>query len=157
MLLLFLLLSFVTPASMQRPSDIVKWSALVPEGPASPGGTVKVAVVAKIEKGWKLYALTQPEGGPQKLAIGVSAGAPFMISPRQIVGPRPKTLDDANFAMRTQYYESSAEFAVPLTLAKTVPVGKQPIPFEITFQACGESLCLRPFTQKLSAEITVVR
>jgi hypothetical protein len=29
------------------------------------------------------------------------------------------------------------------------------VPLEVTFQACGAELCLRPFTQKLAVEISV--
>ncbi len=154
MLFLTLLLSLASP-SLQRPADIVKWSATVPEGTVSLGGIVKVAIVAKIEPGWKLYAITQPEGGPQKLAIELTAGAPFAISRKQVAGPAAKTLNDPNFDMKTQYYEGEATFTVPVTLAKTVPAGRQAVPFEITFQACGDTLCLRPFTQKVSAEVVV--
>src|SRR5688572_7369824 len=116
MMLLILLLA--TAISVQRPADIVKWSATAPAEAVSPGGTVKVALTAKIEKGWKLYALTQPEGGPQKLAIEIASGAPFAIS-KQVAGPAPKTLADENFGMTTQYYEKTATFSVPVTVSNT--------------------------------------
>ncbi|HJR60056.1 MAG TPA: protein-disulfide reductase DsbD N-terminal domain-containing protein [Vicinamibacterales bacterium] len=152
-LLVLLLLASASPA--QRPSDIVKWSATAPAVMTSPGGTVKVSLTAKIERGWKLYALTQPEGGPQKLAIEVASGAPFTVSQKQIAGPAPKTLADENFGMKTQYYEKAATFTVPVTVSKTAATGALRIPLEVTFQACGESLCLRPFTEKLEVGLSV--
>jgi DsbC/DsbD-like thiol-disulfide interchange protein len=154
MLLLAIFLLVGAP-SMQRPTDIVKWSATAPTAVAAPGDTVKVSLVARIEPGWKLYALTQPEGGPQKLAIEVASGAPFTISQKQIAGPAPKTLADENFNMSTQYYEKTASFTVPVTVSNTAAAGRLQIPLEVTFQACGESLCLRPFTQKLDVGLIV--
>ena len=147
-------LLLATAVSVQRPADIVKWSAAAPSEAVSPGGTVTVALTAKIEKGWKLYALTQPEGGPQKLAIEIAAGAPFAIS-KQIAGPPPKTLADENFGMTTRYYDKAATFTVPVTVSNTAAAGRAQIPLEVTFQACGESLCLRPFTQKVEAGLNV--
>ena len=152
MLVAFLL---ATAVSVQRPPDIVKWSAAAPTEAVSPGDTVKVALTAKIEKGWKLYALTQPEGGPQKLAIGIAGGAPFAISQQQIAGPAPKTHADENFGMTTRYYERAATFTVPVTVSNAAAAGKVQIPLEVTFQACGESLCLRPFTQKVDVGLNV--
>jgi len=152
--LLVLLLFAATPFA-QRPADIVKWSASAPAAAVAPGETVKISLNAKIERGWKLYALTQPEGGPQKLAIEVGVGAPFTVSQKQIAGPAPKTLADENFGMKTQYYEKAATFTVPVTVSSTAGAGKLQVPLEVTFQACGESLCLRPFTQKLDVGLSV--
>lgn len=153
MMLLVLLLA--TAAPVQRPADIVKWSAVAPAGAVSPGATVKVVLTAKIEKGWKLYALTQPEGGPQRLAIEIAAGTPFAISKQQIAGPAPKTHADENFGMTTRYYDKAATFTVPVTVSTTAAAGEAQIPLEVTFQACGESLCLRPFTQKVDVGLNV--
>jgi DsbC/DsbD-like thiol-disulfide interchange protein len=135
----------------------VKWSATAPAGGVRAGSEFVVSLTAKVEPGWKLYALTQPEGGPQKLTIGLAGGAPFTIANKRITGPRAKTLEDETFKMSTHYYESTASFAVPLTVAKTAAPGQTQIPLEVTFQACGDTLCLRPFTQKLGVEILVQR
>ena len=152
MLSAILLLSLSTGA-FQKPADIVKWSASA--APAvNAGGTVKVALTAKVESGWKLYALTQPQGGPRPLDIEVAAGAPFTISKKQIAGPKPKVLKDENFDLETLYYETEAVFTVPVTLAASV-TGTTSIPFEVTFQACGNGICLRPFTEKVSVQVVV--
>jgi DsbC/DsbD-like thiol-disulfide interchange protein len=121
------------------------------------GGTVRIALSAKIEPGWKLYALTQPEGGPQRLAIALPKGTPFTLNQKQIGGPVPKVHKDENFSMDTLYYEDAAAFTVPVTVSRDSAAGRQQIPLDVTFQACGQSLCLRPFTQRVTVELTIAR
>jgi thiol:disulfide interchange protein DsbD len=137
--------------SLQRPADVVRWSA-APSTAVAPNGAVKVQLTATIQSGWKLYALTQPKGGPKPLAIEVADGAPFTIAKKQIVAPKPKTLKDENFSLETLYYEHEAVFTVPVAVSAAA-TAKTEIPLEITFQACGEGICLRPFTEKLTVTI----
>ncbi len=151
-LLLFLLSVMGVPP--QRPADIVEWSATPVSAGVTAGDTAKIVLRAQIQSGWKLYALSQPAGGPQKLSIAVAKDAPFTISEKQIVAPPPKKMKDANFGTDSLYYEKAVELTVPVTVAKGVS-GQVDIPLEITFQACGAELCLRPFTQKLSVPLTV--
>ena len=53
------------------------------------------------------------------------------------------------------YYENEAAFTVPVNVGTAT--GPQTIPLEVTFQACGAEICLRPFTQKLPVQIEVRR
>ena len=152
-MVLLLLISVAMPAA-QRPADVVQWSAIASSDTVSPGGTAKIVLRAHIQNGWKLYALTQPAGGPQKLSIVVPRDAPFTLSEKQIVAPAPKTMKDANFGTDSMYYEKAVEFTVPVTVAKSA-AGQVEVPLEVTFQACGAELCLRPFTQKLSVALSV--
>lgn len=140
--------------SLQRPADVVKWSAKAITPTVEAGATVQISLTAKVQDGWKLYAITQPEGGPRPLTIDLAAGAPFTISMKQIVAPQAKTMKDENFDLETRYYEGEATFRVPLTAGRSVS-GKTNVPFEITFQACGNGICLRPFTEKVSAPVEI--
>jgi DsbC/DsbD-like thiol-disulfide interchange protein len=149
-----ILLLGLSLGSLQRPADVVKWSATAPTMDGT--GTVKVLLTATIQSGWKLYALTQPQGGPKPLAIEVADGAPFTIARKQIVAPKPKTLKDENFDLQTLYYDTQAVFTVPVSVPASIS-GKSEIPLEITFQACGNNICLRPFTEKVSVPLTVSR
>ena len=153
MLALMLLLG-LSAGSLQRPADVVKWSATAPA--VDGAGTVKVLLTATIQSGWKLYALTQPQGGPKPLAIEVADGAPFTIARKQIVAPKPKTLKDENFDLETLYYDTQAVLTVPVSVPASIS-GKAEIPLEITFQACGNNICLRPFTEKVGVPLTVNR
>src|SRR5215210_2310622 len=151
-LLLAVCLSLISP---QRPTDVVKWSAVGPEKPVAAGGVARIALNARIESGWKLYALTQPDGGPLKLAIATAKGTPFTVAAKRIIAPLPKVHRDENFKLDTQFYEIDAAFTVPVTVPKTAAAGPQQVPLDVTFQACGESICLRPFTERVAVTITV--
>ena len=154
MILLLVLLTMI--GAVQRPTDIVRWSATGPAKAVAPGGVAKIELTAKIEDGWKLYALSQAKGGPVPLSIVVEKGAPFTLAQKGITGPLPKLQKDDNFNLETQYYEHEAVFALPVTVSKTA-AGKQRVPLEITFQACGAAICLRPFTQRVEADVSVSR
>ena len=62
---------------------------------------------------------------------------------------------DENFAVDTHYYEGQAAFTIPVTIDRSVASGAHEIPLEVTFQACGNELCLRPFTHKLPVTISI--
>ncbi len=141
----------------QRPADVVKWSATGPEKPVSAGSEAKVVLNAKIESGWRLYALTQPVGGPVKLAIATPKGTPFTVAAKRIVAPVPKVHTDENFKLDTQFYDTDTSFTVPVSVPRTTAAGPQQVPIDVTFQACGDTICLRPFTEHLTVNITVTK
>ena len=153
-LLLVLLALVMTP--VQRPTDVVKWSATAPVSPVRAGEVAVVKVTAKVQPGWKLYAIEQPQNGPRPLAFEIARGSAFAISQKQIGAPKAKVQkQDENFSLDTRYYEHDVAFTVPVTVPRPAPAGPQQVPLEVTFQACGAELCLRPFTQKLAVEISV--
>jgi thiol:disulfide interchange protein DsbD len=152
-LVVLLALAFV-PA--QRPTDIVKWSAAPPAAAVAAGAVATITVTAKVQAGWKLYAVDQPPGGPVPLTFDLADGARFTIAAKGIVAPKAKVQkQDANFAVDTKYYEQDASFTIPVSVPRTTDAGAHTIPLEVTFQACGAELCLRPFTEKLAVPITV--
>lgn len=158
MLLISILLA-VLVAPVQRPTDVVKWSADGPSASVSPDRrTVHVKVTAEIQPGWKLYALQQPKGGPKPLLFATSDGSPFKVSASHIIAPKSKVLkQDENFAVDTHYYENDAAFTLPVSMPRSLAAGDHEIPLEVTFQACGSELCLRPFTQKLPVKVSIAR
>ena len=131
---------------------------MAPAKPVQVGGVAKVALTAEVEPGWKLYALTQPKGGPVPLAIAVAKNAPFTLSTKEITAPAAKAQKDELFSGgNTQYYESEVAFILPVAVSKTTPPGDHTVPLDVTFQACGKEICLRPFTQRLDVKLTVTK
>lgn len=155
--ILVLILALAGSLAAQRPADIVKWSAEPPTAGVRAGGVAKIGLTARVEDGWKLYALTQPKGGPIPLAIGVAKGAPFTLTAKNITSPVPKLQKDEVFESETQYYEHEAAFVVPITVPKTVEPGSHVVPIDVTFQACGQSICLRPYTQRVEVTVNVTK
>jgi thiol:disulfide interchange protein DsbD len=136
----------------------VKWSAEDAAAVSTDRQTVLVKVTADIQPGWKLYAIQQPEGGPKPLAFATPGAAPFRVSKQHIIAPKSKVLEqDENFAVDTHYYETRAAFTVPVAVDRSVTAGTHEIPLEVTFQACGAELCLRPFTQKLPVKVSIAK
>ena len=153
--LLLVLISLFTAAA-QKPADVVKWSVTAPAAVGS-DGVARVAVTATVQQGWKLYAIEQPADGPEPLAFTLAAGAPYRILPKQIAAPKAKVQKDDNFGVATWYYEREAAFTIPVAVPASVPAGTQQISLQVTFQACGRDICLRPFTEQLPVAVSVSR
>ena len=156
-LLVLLAVAFVPVPSVfaQRPTDVIKWSAKAPSPAVRAGGTLKVQLTVDIEQGWHLYALTQAADGPPPLMIGVAKGQPFSINVKDIDAPAPSVAHDPNFNTETQFYESKTVITVPLAARRDAKAGKHSVPLEVTFQACSDRMCLRPFTQALPIDVTI--
>ena len=156
--MLLLVCLAVLAAPVQRPTDVVKWSATPSSSTVTPGSVVGVSVTATVQPGWKLYAIEQPANGPRPLTFAMRKGAAFEIVSKKIGAPKSKVQkQDANFAIDTRYYENEAVFTVPVTIPRSTPVGSHELPLEVTFQACGAELCLRPFTQALPVKVSITQ
>ena len=149
-----LMLLAVFWGAAQRPTDVVRWTVGAPAAWTTAGGTLKLTVKADVKDGWKLYALEQPAAGPQPLAF--AATKPFAVQVKSITAPAAKVLKDPQFDANTRYYEKAAIFTVPVSIPADL-AGMHEIPLEVTFQACGADICLRPYTQKLPVHIEVRR
>jgi DsbC/DsbD-like thiol-disulfide interchange protein len=152
---LVLVLCSLLMAAVQRPADVVRWTA-TPAGVVSAGATVKVSVAAKVQPGWKLYAIEQPADGPKPLTFAAAKDSGFSVTTKQIVAPTSKVQNDDNFGLQTRYYENDVSFTVPVSVPPSAR-GDTQLPLEVTFQACGQNICLRPYTQKLQVPITISR
>ena len=140
----------------QRPADVVRWTAAAPTVAVAAGGSVDVTVSAKVQAGWKLYAIEQPPDGPKPLTFGVPRETGFSVTAKRIVAPKAKVQKDDNFGVETRYYENDASFTVPVAVQPSA-AGATHVPLEVTFQACGQDICLRPYTQKLQVPVTISR
>lgn len=138
----------------QRPTDVVRWSAKSGET-AKAGTTVRLEVTADVQPGWHLYALTQPKNGPTPLKFAVAKGARFEVRTGEVKGPAPVAVTDPNFDLETRQYDGTVVFTVPVAVAADAPTGAAAVPLEVTFQACGNGLCLRPFTHTLNVAVVV--
>jgi thiol:disulfide interchange protein DsbD len=154
LVLLFVIAAASQPRA-QRPADIVRWSATTAGADVKPGDLFRIDLTAQVQEGWHLYALTQPKGGPNPLAIAVRKGNAFEIRSKMIVAPAPQVVKDPNFDLETHQYDGKVTFQVPVAAPRTVPAGAQTVPIEVTFQACGNGICLRPFTQAVPVTVTI--
>ncbi|MBA3888816.1 MAG: hypothetical protein H0X67_24285 [Acidobacteria bacterium] len=141
--------------SAQRPTDVVKWTATAARAEVKAGSIVSIEATADVQPGWYLYGLAQPKGGPIPLNFAGAKGKLFQVQPRGITGPEPVSKDDPVFDLETKMHAGRTVFTVPVLVARGVTAGSHTIPIEITFQACGEGICLRPYTQTVQVGISV--
>src|ERR1035437_9948847 len=150
--LLVILLLIASPALAQNPA---KWSLSSPNQAATikAGETVQPSLKAAIDKGWHLYALEQPEGGPIATTIKVSAGSPFEITGK-IGSPKPVIQTDPLFTgtdgkpLQTKFFSDAVEFS--LSLKATAETAANTLSLDVRFQLCNDTFCLPPKTIKVT-------
>jgi thiol:disulfide interchange protein DsbD len=125
-----------------------------PPAPLKSGEKFTAQVIAQIKGGWHLYSLTQPAGGPAATRITLPGGQPFRLA-GAIKTPSPLTDFDQNFGINTHFYEDSAIFTVPVTVASNATAGNAQLRINVFFQTCNDKYCLPPKTVKLTSPIRV--
>ena len=147
-----LILVFASYAAAQNPA---KWTLSTGDQnrQLKSGEKIKVDLKAEIEKGWHLYALEQPEGGPVATTIKVADGTPFQVGGK-IESQKPISKVDPLFAgtdgkpLETKFFIDAATFGVPLTATADTNASRASV--NVRFQLCNDTFCLPPKTVKVS-------
>ena len=116
------------------------------------GDAIKATLKAEIEKGWHLYALEQPDGGPVATTIKVTDGKPFEINGK-IESPKPTIKADPNFPidgkpLETKFFTDAAAFVIPLKT--TAETAADSLSIDVRFQLCNDTFCMPPKTVRVS-------
>lgn len=143
-------------ASLQVPKNPVRWSI---DGGRSartvmPGQTVVVVLEADIEKGWYIYSLTQKPGGPNPLRIQL-VGAADVGMRGGIRAPTPLVKFDKSFGIETELHYGKPRFIVPLGVPAGSLAGKREFQVTARYQACSDTVCLPPRTEKLGLTLRI--
>lgn len=147
-----LCLAAAWPGSAQEPPIRFRLGAEATE--LRPGGVLVLTVSARVPRGWHLYGMNQPTGGPvpTRLAVGpdppFTAGAPVTASP-------PQGEFDVNFGLFVEWYADSARFRVPVQAARTALPGTYEAEVSISYQRCNDRICLPLATDTLRAPLTI--
>jgi len=145
-------LLIAAPADAQ---DHVRWAARV-AAPVSPGSRFNVIVSAEIERGWHIYSLTQPEGGPLALRVTVSNGQSLIVA-GAVSGPEPERQTLPAPALSHELHSGSVSFQVPVRTAEDIGTGRVDARLTIRFQSCSDDTCLPPRTIELPVKFTVAK
>jgi thiol:disulfide interchange protein DsbD len=140
----------VAPAQQRNP---VQWTLTLESPSAPPGSTVGAKITAKLEEGWHIYALTNPEGGPTPTTIKLNPPNPA-ISGIRFYQPKPETKFDANFNMNVEAFEREVVVLAAIEVAKDAPAGETEISLLTRYQACTDKECL-PRRTTLAAKLNV--
>lgn len=156
-----LLLSLITifilcigEASAQDDLNPIKWSIKTVPLSVHTGQSFKIDVLATIDKGWHLYSIEQPTGGPIPTRITLPENQKFKLA-GEIESPLPRVVFDTNFNMDTEFYEREAVFTLPVEISKDASTGKNTLSVTTFYQTCDDKMCLPPKTVRLTAEIEI--
>lgn len=151
-----LVLATAFTAAQEQPPTPIRWAAQQPSA-VKAGESVSIQLTAAIDDGWHLYALDPVEGGPIPTRITAGPAPTFVLQEKNIVRSDPKRAHDANFGVETAYYEESTTFGLPISVSKDLKAGERELEVTARFQACNDSICLRPQSVTLKIKIKVNR
>lgn len=145
------------PAAAVQPLGraAVVWRLVAPDAPVvRPGQRLDIRLRAVVERGWYLYAAAQPASGPTALRITVPDGQPFAPA-GPVKAPAPTRAWDEAFEAESAKHDGTVTFLVPVQVAATAAPGAATLKVEVRYQACSETVCLRPKTETLSLAIEI--
>lgn len=141
-------LLLAAPGALAAPTHIA--AELIAEGPASPGGTVMLAIHMRPEPGWHGYWSNPGDAGlgmtlNWTLPPGASAGEPLY--------PVPQTLLISG--LMNHVYKGDYAVLVPLTVPAAARPGQRiPVSLAAQWLACTDTVCV-PEQARLDASVEV--
>ena len=120
--------------------DPVKWTIELNDLPSA---EKEVVFKASMEKGWHIFDLNLPEGGPiaTSIKINVIQGAELLGKPE--ASRKPIEQFEKLFDMTIRWYANSVSFVQKI---KVNDFAKFKLSGEVNFQACNDETCLMPTT-----------
>ncbi|MDR0572485.1 MAG: thioredoxin family protein [Tannerella sp.] len=116
--------------------DPVKW---VFEFKDIPSAEKEIVLKANIEKGWHLYDMDLPEGGPVSTSVSfeVLQGAELVGKP--VASAKPVEAFDKDFNMNIRWYANAVSFTQKI---KVTDFKKFKASGEVEYMACNDETCL---------------
>lgn len=130
------LIALVAQAQILTP---VKWKIKLDDKGGAP--EKEIVFTATADKGWHLYDMNLPEGGPVSTSFTFETlnGAELIGQP--VPSVKPTTVYDEQFAMNLRWYPSTVSFTQKL---KVTDPAKFKAEGEVEFMACNDETCLPP-------------
>lgn len=145
---------FLATPGIARAQNPVSWKLISPKTVSvARGALVQVQVRADIDKGWRVYSVTQKKGGPYAMSISVMPGAGAVIV-GAIKSSQPASKYDAEFKMITETYSGSPVFAIPISTSAYR--GSKEVVLRIRYQACSDKFCLPPHNVLIPVKLKIV-
>lgn len=107
----------------------------------------EIVFTATLEKGWHLYDMNLPEGGPVSTSFTFETlnGAELIGTPEPSV--QPTTVYDEQFAMNLRWYPDKVSFTQKI---KVTNPAKFKVEGEVEYMACNDETCLPPERESFS-------
>ena len=130
------LIALVAQAQILTP---VKWKIKLDDKGGAP--EKEIVFTATADKGWHLYDMNLPEGGPVSTSFTFETlnGAELIGQP--VPSVKPTTVYDEQFAMNLRWYPGTVSFTQKL---KVTDPAKFKVEGEVEFMACNDETCLPP-------------
>ncbi|MDD2952022.1 MAG: cytochrome c biogenesis protein CcdA [Parabacteroides sp.] len=130
------LIALVAQAQILTP---VKWKIKLDDKGGAP--EKEIVFTATADKGWHLYDMNLPEGGPVSTSFKFETlnGAELVGQP--VPSVKPTTVYDEQFAMNLRWYPGTVSFIQKL---KVTDPAKFKAEGEVEFMACNDETCLPP-------------
>ena len=130
------LIALVAQAQILTP---VKWKIKLDDKGGAP--EKEIVFTATADKGWHLYDMNLPEGGPVSTSFTFETlnGAELIGQP--VPSVKPTTVYDEQFAMNLRLYPGTVSFTQKL---KVTDPAKFKAEGEVEFMACNDETCLPP-------------
>lgn len=134
-------------------ADTLKVTARFAE--AADGKPARLFVTAEIEKGWHIYSLTQPKGGPLASKIKLAESDDFKLAGEFQAAPKAKSHTDPEIwpDVVIESHEGKVTWHAPIELAPGVDPAKLSIEGKVNVQACNDRGCLPPKDYKFTAAV----
>lgn len=131
----------------------VQWTLTLQPAAVAPGGSTIATLTAKLDPGWHIYALTNPEGGPTPTTVRIQPANPAFARIR-LYQPKPEVKFDANFNQNVEAFEKEVTLYGALEVVADAPQGKTEASLLIRYQACTDRECL-PKKITLTAPLSI--
>ena len=130
------LIALVAQAQILTP---VKWKIKLDDKGGAP--EKEIVFTATADKGWHLYDMNLPEGGPVSTSFTFETlnGAELIGQP--VPSVKPTTVYDEQFAMNLRWYPGTVSFIQKL---KITDPAKFKVEGEVEFMDCNDETCLPP-------------
>lgn len=121
--------------------DVVKWTHSVKMTSKTEG---VVTFTATIDKGWHVYGLDIPQGGPKPTSFNFDKSTGISTVGAIKVSPKPTVVFDKAFDMELKWWASKAVFSqkFKVTDPKTAK-----IVVAVRYMACNDTNCMPPKRQ----------
>lgn len=130
------LLALVAQAQILTP---VKWKIKLDDKGGAP--EKEIVFTATADKGWHLYDMNLPEGGPVSTSFTFETLNGAELIGQTVPSVKPTTVYDEQFAMNLRWYPGTVSFTQKL---KVTDPAKFKAEGEVEFMACNDETCLPP-------------
>ena len=132
-----IMLALIALAAQAQILTPVKWKIKLDDKGGAP--EKEIVFTATADKGWHLYDMNLPEGGPVSTSFTFETlnGAELIGQP--VPSVKPTTVYDEQFAMNLRWYPGTVSFTQKLKVTD-----KFKVEGEVEFMACNDETCLPP-------------